>query len=109
MSDSQFGLLIATLVTFLSSLIGMLKWAVTRITKALDDNTESNRADTDAKIKLATEMAVFSTKLDHIGEYVEKHTPVEGVAIQPPTKPPTKRQPTPAQGLYSFSLDKKKG
>lgn len=81
MSDAQFGILIATLGTFLSGLIGMLKWSATRITKAIDDNTTSNLRDADAKVKLAEQMAVLSTKIDGVAQWVEAHTPARGAPL----------------------------
>ncbi len=91
MTDAQFGILIATLATFLSGVIGMLKWAVTRITHALDENTKSNKEDAEAKIHLAREMAVLSTKIDLIAQWVQEHTPVN--------QPVPTRRPTPSAGV----------
>ena len=81
MSDAQFGVLISALVTVLGSLIGMLRWSVNRITKALDDNTSSNLEDSKAKIALAEKLAVFATKLDSVTSFVQEHTPVRGVNV----------------------------
>ncbi len=97
MSDSQFGALITVLVTFLTGLIGMLKWAAGRLVKALDDNTAAGMRDTEAKIKLASELAVFSTKIDHVTDFVEKHTPVQGVPVSPQRAP---------SGLYHIPKQK---
>ncbi len=79
MTDIQFGLLLTTLVAVAGTIAGAIKWAVGRITKALDDNTSSNVLDAEAKVKLA--------------DWIERHpTPVRGVPI---TTAPPMRDPGP--------------
>lgn len=76
MTDAQLVALLGCLGTVGTALVGMLRWAALRITKALDDNTQSNKEDADAKVKLAFEMARLSTKIDDVARWVEDHTPV---------------------------------
>jgi len=84
------GQLVALIIAGASGLVGFARWAVLRITKSLDDNSLSNREDAAAKVQLAREMAVLSTKIDGIGRWVEEHTPVN----QPIPRAPTQRPRT---------------
>lgn len=97
MTDAQLGTLLAVLGPLGAALIGVLRWAALRITKALDDNTASNKEDADAKTKLAFEMGRLSSKIDDVALWVEHHTPVHGVPI--PRRASERAQTQP--GLYS--------
>ncbi len=93
MTDIQFGLLLTTLVAVAGTIAGAIKWAVGRITKALDDNTSSNVLDAEAKVKLAERLGEWSAKIDNIAGWIERHpTPVRGVPI---TTAPPMRDPGP--------------
>lgn len=59
MTDAQFGVLISTLVAFGGGLVGVIKWSVSRLTSALDNNTKAHLDS----VKAMTEM---STKLDFV-------------------------------------------
>lgn len=59
MTDVQFGALLAVLGTIGASIVGIIKWSVTRLTSALDGNTT-------AHLKSVEAMTVMSTKLDFV-------------------------------------------
>lgn len=59
MTDAQFGVLISTLLAFGGGLVGVIKWSVSRLTTALDNNTKAHLDS----VKSMTEM---STKLDFV-------------------------------------------
>lgn len=77
MSDAQLTALLGCLSSAVALLVGVLRWSVIRITKALDDNTASHREDAAAKVILAEKMAVLATKIDSVSDFVEEHTPVQ--------------------------------
>lgn len=84
MTDAQFALLLSALAAVGATLAGVLRWAVTRITKAIDDNTESNKELSRAQIAYASSISSMSTRLDHVANWVHAHTP-----------PPVGREVTP--------------
>ncbi len=93
MTDVQFGLLLTALVGVAGTIGGAIKWAVGRVTKALDDNTASNVADANAKLVLAERLGAWAAKIDNIAGWIERHpTPVRGVPI---TTAPPMRDPGP--------------
>lgn len=59
MTDAQFAILVSVVGGGLTGLIGMLRWAVNRLSGALDGNTA-------AHLKNAEAMAAMSTKLDFV-------------------------------------------
>lgn len=81
MTDAQFAALLSAVIAGLGGVAATLRWAVGRITKAIDDNTASNAKLTDAQIGYAARMAEMATKLDHVASWVHEHTPVEGVPL----------------------------
>lgn len=94
MTDAQFGALLTALVAFGGGLIGCIRWAVNRITMALDKNTESHTES-------AKQMAILSTKIDfsYQASREVKDFMVEersGVHDAPPTK--TDDDVTPIEG-----------
>lgn len=80
MSDGQFGALMAMLSTIGVAFVGALRWAVKwgveRLTKALDDNTASNREAATAQLTHAAAMATLTAKIDTVTDWVHEHTPV---------------------------------
>lgn len=81
MTDAQFATLLGAIVAGLGGLATTIRWAVNRVTKAIDDNTESNRELSRAQIVGAQASAIASTKLDAIATWVHHHTPVEMQAV----------------------------
>lgn len=59
MTDAQFGILIAAITGGLGSLAAVIRWSVSQLTKALDNNTQAHLSS----VKAMTEM---STKLDFV-------------------------------------------
>lgn len=59
MSDGQFAALLSVLATIGASIVGILKWAVTRLTTALDENTK-------AHLNSVTKLTEVSTKMDFV-------------------------------------------
>lgn len=59
MTDAQFTILVSVIGSGLAGLIGIVKWAVTRLSSALDNNTA-------AHLKSVEEMTRMSTKLDFV-------------------------------------------
>lgn len=82
MSDAQFATLLAAVVAGLGGITATIRWAVGRITKAIDDNTASNGRLSEAQIAYAAAMAGMSAKLDHVTNWVHEHTPVEAEPIE---------------------------
>jgi hypothetical protein len=73
-TDAQFAALLALAASAGGSLLAALRWAVNRITSALDRNTS-------ASLVHAKEMSKLSTKIDTVFEWVGDHTPVHGVPV----------------------------
>lgn len=94
-SDGQFGALMAMLtsigIAFVGALRWAVKWGVERLTKALDDNTASNRDAATAQLRHATAMSELSTKIDAVSDWVHEHTPVGHRAYEPPPEPESRR------------------
>lgn len=90
MTDGQLTAILAAIVACAGVIGGAIRWSVKRLTKALDDNTLSNKADANAKLELAKEMAILSERINRVSDFVEEHTPPP----QEPPKPP-KRAATP--------------
>lgn len=63
MTDIQFGALLTVLASIGASIVGIIKWSVTRLTTALDGNTS-------AHLKSVESMTVMSTKLDFVYQQV---------------------------------------
>lgn len=59
MEDGQFAALLSVLGAIGASIVGIIKWSVTRLTMALDGNTA-------AHLKSVESMTVMSTKLDFV-------------------------------------------
>lgn len=78
MTDNQFYILITVVGTGLAAIGTAIRFAATRIVRALDKNS-------DAMIKNTESNAVLSTKIDSIANYVRDRdtTPVEGVPVRP--------------------------
>jgi hypothetical protein len=74
-TDAQFALLLSALAAVGATLAGVLRWAVTRITKAIDDNTESNKDLSRAQIAYASSIGSMGAQLSHIANWVHAHTP----------------------------------
>jgi hypothetical protein len=74
-SDSQFATLVAALGVIGAGLIGTLKWAASRVVKALDDNSTASREMRDAFI-------AQKSKLDEVHDWMQDHTPVEEMPPQ---------------------------
>jgi hypothetical protein len=79
MTDGQFGALLSVIGTIGASIVGIIKWSVTRLTAALDGNTA-------AHLKSVEAMTVMSTKLDFVynaskdvKDFVHEQTPAFGV------------------------------
>jgi hypothetical protein len=93
-TDAQFAAVITLTASAGGSLIAALRWAVTRITTALDRNTS-------ASLTHAREMSKLSTKIDVVFDWVGDHTPVHGVPIvevddfETATRPRGTAAPTP--------------
>jgi len=75
MTDAQFGALLTAVIAGLGSIVGMIKWGVTRVTKAMDDQTGSNLRLADAQIELAGANAAMRADIDHITRWIYVHTP----------------------------------
>lgn len=114
-------------IAFVGALRWAVKWGVERLTKALDDNTASNREAAASQIAHAKEMSALSTKIDTIADWVHEHTPVESRAYEQPDlsnsserrriarerkadlHPEPIPEPLPDGGGYQFSTRKNKG
>lgn len=76
LTDGQVAALVSALVTVGGAMVAAGKWAVNRITKALDDNSAVHREVASANVEHAKAMTALSVKIDHVTEWVEEHTPV---------------------------------
>ncbi len=116
MSDTQFAALLAALTTVGGALVGILRWSVLRIVKALDANTETLRDH--AKVSTRLEVKVEQLA-DRVEEWWEKdHTPVDTPSLETQKKRGyeaqkkqrrTKPEGTPIGGAYSFQRPKTSG
>jgi len=75
MTDAQFATLLSAVIAGLGSIVGMIKWGVTRVTKAMDDQSSSNLRLADAQIELAAANAAQRADIDHITRWIYAHTP----------------------------------
>jgi hypothetical protein len=75
MTDAQFGALLTAVIAGLGGIAGMIRWAVTRITKAWDDQSSSNLRLADAQLELAGSMAAMRADIDHVMRWMYMHTP----------------------------------
>lgn len=98
-------LIAGAIVTGSAGLGGVLKWAVSRVTGAIDKNTEALAESAKQSAVHAETNRQLTTKLEHIEDWIEQHTPVENpqqpAAAQAPR--PTgagARRATPAKGTY---------
>ena len=92
MTDAQFGALLTAVIAGLGSIVGMIRWGVTRVTKAMDDQSSSNLRLADAQIELAASAAAQRADIDHITRWIYTHTP--GATPQP-----TERERTPVRSM----------
>lgn len=70
MTDAQFGALLTAVLAGLGGIAGMIKWAVSRITKAWDDQSRSNLRLADAQIEFAAAMSAQRADLDGIMRFI---------------------------------------
>lgn len=96
MTDGQFATLIAFLSAFGASCLGTARWAVGRITKALDDNTTSHKAQAEKFIELSTKIDFAFNASQKVSDFlVEENSDVHRRAQELEAKPPKR---TPAGG-----------
>ncbi len=115
MTDSQFGILISVLASFGASTIAMLKWSVGRITKALDDNSASNKLLADGQLEQAKAFQELSTKVQFafnaagaVKDFmVEERSGVHDAYEEQVETPPAIKRRTPPRGVYG-PMPKKK-
>jgi hypothetical protein len=99
-SDGQLAALLGAIGSAGTILIATLRWAVNRITKALDDNSDAHRDN-------AREMAILSTKIDQVYQATERVRDFvaeerSGVHEAPPkVKRRTPPEGWPTGGLYA--------
>lgn len=92
MTDAQLTAILGVLGSLGAAFLAAVRWAVNRLTKALDDNTESNREASRAQVTHATSLATLSTKIDTVHDWVHAH----------PTPPPA---PMPSMAERFARLD----
>jgi len=92
MTDAQFGLLISAVVAGLGGIAATIRWAVGRVTNAIDDNTASNRELSKAQIDYAAAMAGMGAKLDHVSNWVHAHTPIGMDEVDEPYTSPERER-----------------
>lgn len=95
MTDAQFATLISVLGAGLLGIGGAIRWAVTRITKAMDDQSASNLRLADAQIDLAGANAAQRADIDHITRWIYAHTPG--------APQPIERERTPVQAMPAMT------
>lgn len=100
MSDAWLTALLAALTGVGGAIVAALRWAVNRVTKAMDDNTRAMLENTKASTRL-------EVKIDQVSDWVEEHTPV---GRPPPKKPRARTNPqgTPIGG-GTYSVTRPKG
>jgi hypothetical protein len=91
-TDAQFAVLVSALITVGGGLAAALKWAVGRVTDALDRNTK-------AFIDFNAQAAVQAETLRRVEEWCEEHTGVVAPRPKPPSDPPPPRTRTPVRGV----------
>lgn len=95
MDDTQFGMLLGALGTFGAAFIATIRWAVTRITKSMDDSTSERTKHTEELIKVRE-------KVNHIHDWVvrreEREAEYTKEALAEMDKDPGERL-TPVQGI----------
>lgn len=75
MDNAQFGTLLSVLGAAGLGIVGAIRWAVTRIVKAMDDQSRSNVRLADAQVELAGALAAQRADIDHITRWIYHHTP----------------------------------
>lgn len=91
----MFGALLTVLGTIGTALVATIRWAVTRITKALDDNSAAHNEN-------AKQMAILSTKIDHVyqaSERVREFVTEERSGVH--ESPMPRQRKTPVGGIQS--------
>lgn len=101
MTDAQLAAVLTAILGAIGGLGAVIRWAVTRVTKAIDDSTASRNKQADAEVELAKSLTTMALRLeDAIGDisvvkrWVEEHTPVEGTE-----QPPSLRAPASSPSL----------
>jgi hypothetical protein len=91
-TDAQFTLLLSALLAVGGVIAGALKWAVGRVTVALEKNS-------DAFTMYASTLAVQAETLRRVEEWCDEHTGVVTSRPKPPSEPPpVPKTRTPVRG-----------
>lgn len=106
-TDAQFAALLSAILGAIGALGAVIRWAVNRVAKAIDDSTAARSEQAKAEVELAKSLTAMALRLeDAIGDisivraWVEEHTPVGGTEQPPelraparPATPQTRRTP----------------
>jgi hypothetical protein len=79
-TDTQFGIIVSALTTLGLGFIAMLKWAVERVVKAIDRNSDTNT-------NVVSALARFEVQLKEIRNDVTPVTPIERPGYRAPGPP----------------------
>lgn len=88
LTDTQFAVLVSAIVAAAGGLGTTIKWAVGRVVRALDTNSEAMLANAEKATALAT-------KIDRVDSWLDQHTPPLGsqMYVSPPPAPLTPPPP----------------
>ncbi len=93
MDNAQFAALLSVLGVFGASLVGVIKWSVTRLTGALDGNTKAHLESVKAMTEMSTKLDFVYNQANAVREFVtEERSGVHDV-------PDESKKKTPAMGV----------
>lgn len=80
MSDAQLTAALAILTPAIAAFGALIRWAILRVVKAIDDNTAVHKESIVSQVAHAAAMAVLSTKIDTVFDWTQEHSGVHDVA-----------------------------
>ena len=101
MTDAQFTILVSVIGAGLSGMVGVLKWAVTRLTKSLDTNTQAHLASVKAMTEMSTKLDFVYNATAKVEDFIKEE--ISGVHSVPDEVTPVERK---SKGQYFQSRAK---
>lgn len=106
MTDGQLAALLSVLSAIGASLVAVVKWSVTRLTTALDSNTNAHLESVKKMTEVSTKMDFVYQASRDVRDFVTEER--SGVHDAPtPVETPKRRAATPREGLYSYGPKRK--
>jgi len=102
MSDIELTAIVAAITGAATAIAAALRWAVGRITRALDANTEAMRENAKASARL-------EVMIEQVSSWVEEHTPIGPAPTPPPKKQRARTSPLGTPTVTTYSIQRPKG